>query len=308
MRRRPRPRDALLKEVRAMDADEVRVETLMSEAPRDKWGHPLLPKFPNISRKDYEREMLALQVELVKMQTWARLNNERVLIVFEGRDSAGKGGTIARMREHLNPRFARHVALPAPTDVERGQWYFQRYVEQLPTHGEIAFFDRSWYNRAGVERVMGFATDEEIERFFEQVVPFEQFLVSDGIHVVKVWLSISQGEQVRRLESRASDPLKQWKLSPLDKEAPKHWEDYTIATIDTFRRTDSEHAPWWFVNNNAKRLGRINVIRHVLELLPYDSKDHDVVQPPRPDIVAPARDVVDELAGARGRQKKAHKK
>ena len=277
------------------EAASVALGTQLSDVPRDKWGHPILPIPENMSRKDYEHQLLALQIELVKMQTWAREENQRVLVVFEGRDSAGKGGTIQRMREHLNPRFARHVALQTPTDVERGQWYFQRYVEQLPTHGEIAFFDRSWYNRAGVERVMGFATDEQIDRFFEQVVPFEQFLVSDGIHFVKIWLSIGQEEQVKRLEARRTDPLKQWKLSPLDEKAPAHWEDYTIATIDTFRRTDSDHAPWWFVNNNAKRIGRINVIRHVLSLLPYDTKDPDVVRPPRPDIVAPARFVVTEM-------------
>jgi polyphosphate kinase 2 len=266
-----------------------RLEQLMSEVPRDKWGHPILPTPENIPRKEYERELLALQIELVKMQTWARANNERILIVFEGRDTAGKGGTIQRMREHLNPRYARHVALQVPTEAERGQWYFQRYVQQLPTHGEIAFFDRSWYNRAGVERVMGFATDEQIERFFEQVVPFEEFLVRDGIHFVKIWLSVTREEQQRRLEARRVDPLKQWKLSPLDEQASKKWEEYTIATIDTFERSDSDWAPWWFVNNNAKRVGRINVIRHVLSLLPYDDKDHDVARPPRPDIVAPAR-------------------
>jgi polyphosphate kinase 2 len=271
------------------------LETLLAQVPRDKFGHPILPMPENMKRKPYERELLALQIELVKMQTWARDHDQRVLVVFEGRDTAGKGGTISRMRQHLNPRFARHVALQVPNEVERGQWYFQRYVEQLPTHGEIAFFDRSWYNRAGVERVMGFATDEQIDLFFRQVVPFEEFLVSDGIHLVKIWLSVAQEEQARRLESRRRDPLKQWKLSPLDEKAPEHWEDYTIATIDTFRRTDSEHAPWWFVNNNTKRVGRINVIRHVLSLLPYHGKDRTVVRPPRADIVAPAREVVPEM-------------
>ena len=271
------------------------LEVQLSEVPRDKWGHPILPVPENMKRKEYEHELLDLQIELVKMQSWARANNERVLVLFEGRDTAGKGGTIQRMREHLNPRFARHVALQAPTDVERGQWYFQRYVEQLPTHGEIVLFDRSWYNRAGVERVMGFATDEQIERFFEQVVPFEEFLVNDGIHLVKVWLSVAQEEQVKRLDSRRSDPLKQWKLSPLDEQAPAKWEDYTLATIDTFRRTDSDHAPWWFVNNNTKRVGRVNVIRHVLSQLPYAGKDGDVVKAPRRDIVAPARLVVTEM-------------
>ena len=227
--------------------------------------------------------------------------------MFEGRDSAGKGGTIQRMREHLNPRFARHVALPAPTDVERGQWYFQRYVEQLPTHGEVAFFDRSWYNRSGVERVMGFANDEQIERFFEQVVPFEEFLVEDGIHLFKLWLSISQDEQVRRLDARRADPLKQWKLSPMDEKAPELWEDYTVALIDTLQRTDSAHAPWFFVNNNVKRVGRLNVIRHVLGGLPYDEKDKGVVRPPQPEIVAPARLVVTELDGKAENAKKAKK-
>jgi len=270
-------------------------ETMLSAVPRDKWGHPILPVPENVKRKDYERDLLDLQIELVKMQSWARERDERVLVLFEGRDTAGKGGTIQRMREHLNPRFARHVALQAPTDVERGQWYFQRYVEQLPTHGEIAFFDRSWYTRAGVERVMGFATDEQIDRFFAHVVPFEEFLVNDGIHLVKIWLSVAQDEQIRRLESRRSDPLKQWKLSPLDEQAPAKWEDYTLATIDTFRRSDSHHAPWWFVNNNTKRVGRINVIRHVLALLPYEGKDDDVVRAPSSDIVAPARAVVTEM-------------
>jgi polyphosphate kinase 2 len=281
------------------EAGDEGVARLMSEVPRDKWGHPILPTPENVSRKDYERELLALQIELVKMQSWTRAENQRVLVIFEGRDSAGKGGTIQRMLEHLNPRYARHVALQTPTDAERGQWYFQRYVEQLPTHGEIAFFDRSWYNRAGVERVMGFATDEQIELFFRQVVPFEEFLVNDGIHFVKIWLSISQEEQVRRLDARRADPLKQWKLSPLDEKAPQHWEDYTIALIDMLQRTDSAHAPWWFVNNNAKRVGRINVIRHVLSLLPYDNKDHSVVRKPRPDIVAPARQVMNEMKARR---------
>jgi polyphosphate kinase 2 len=157
-----------------------------------------------------------------------------VLLLFEGRDTAGKGGTIQRMREHMNPRYARHVALPAPNETEAGQWYFQRYVEQLPTKGEITFFDRSWYNRAGVERVMGFATDAQIDRFFEQVVPFEQFLVDDGIHLVKLWLSVGRDEQATRLERRRSDPLKRWKLSPIDELGPSRWEEYTLAALDTF--------------------------------------------------------------------------
>jgi polyphosphate kinase 2 len=257
--------------------------------PRDEWGHPVLPTPERISRRDYAERLLALQIELVKMQQWVRARGERVLLLFEGRDTAGKGGTIQRMREHMNPRFARHVALPAPNDTERGQWYFQRYVEQLPTRGEIAFFDRSWYNRAGVERVMGFATAAEVDRFFDQVVAFEQFLVDDTIHFIKIWLSVGRDEQARRLASRRRDPLKQWKLSELDERAPGLWEEYTLAALELFSRTDRPETPWWFVNNNNKRVGRLNLIQHVLALLPYDDKDHAAVREVRQDIVAPVR-------------------
>lgn len=263
--------------------------TFVEGLPRDKWGHPVLPMPEKISRHDYASRLLTLQIELVKMQQWVRAAGERVLIVFEGRDSAGKGGTIQRMREHMNPRFARHVALPAPSETERGQWYFQRYVEQLPTRGEIAFFDRSWYNRAGVERVMGFATAAEVDRFFDQVVAFEQFLVDDNIHFVKLWLSVGREEQARRLGSRRADPLKQWKLSELDELAPGLWEDYTLAALDLFTRTDRPETPWWFVNNNNKRVGRLSLIQHVLALLPYDGKDEGAVGHVRQDIVAPVR-------------------
>lgn len=267
----------------------------LRELPADEWGHPVLPMPERISRREYAQRLLGLQIELVKMQTWARANGERILLLFEGRDTAGKGGTIQRMREHMNPRYARHVALPAPNDTEAGQWYFQRYVEQLPTTGEIAFFDRSWYNRAGVERVMGFATDEQVDRFFEQVVPFERFLVDDGIHLVKLWLSVGREEQADRLERRRSDPLKQWKLSPIDEVGPFHWEQYTLAALDTFRRSDGPESPWWFVNNNNKRVGRLNLIQQVLHLLPYEGKDDDVVGQPRPDVVAPVRALLPTL-------------
>ncbi len=254
-----------------------------------------LPTPPKVPRKQYDRELLALQVELVKMQLWARDTGARVVLLFEGRDTAGKGGTIARLREHLNPRFARHVALPVPSDAERGQWYFQRYVKELPTAGEIVFFDRSWYNRAGVERVMGFATPEQIGRFFRQVVPFESFLVNDGTHLVKIWLEISQDEQRRRLESRRTDPLKQWKISPIDDSAPDLWDQYTAAMAEMLMMTDAAPTPWWFVNNNDKRTGRLNVIRHVLDHLPYENKDPAVAVPPDPAIVRPAREVVAAL-------------
>ncbi len=270
--------------------------TFLETLPRDEWGHPILPTPEKVSRREYEERLLALQIELVKMQQWARRNGERVLLLFEGRDTVGKGGTIQRMREHMNPRFARHVALPAPNETEGGQWYFQRYVEQLPTAGEITFFDRSWYNRAGVERVMEFANSSEVTRFFEQVVPFEQFLVDDGIHFVKIWLSVGREEQARRLDARRRDPLKQWKLSPLDERAPSLWEDYTLAAIELFGRTDTPETPWWFVNNNNKRVGRLNVIHHVLSLIPYDAKDEAVVGPARQDIVAPVWALMPTLA------------
>ena len=263
--------------------------TFVASLPQDEWGHPVLPTPERLGRREYQARLLELQVELVKMQQWVRDRGERVLVLFEGRDTGGKGGTIQRMREHMNPRFARHVALPAPNETEDGQWYFQRYVQQLPTRGEIAFFDRSWYNRAGVERVMGFASPDAVERFFEQVVSFERYLVDDGIHLVKIWLSVGRDEQVRRLESRRNDPLKQWKLSALDRQAPALWEPYTLAALDLFRRTDTPKAPWWFVNNNEKRVGRLNVIEHVLSLLPYDGRDARVVRSARPDIVAPVR-------------------
>jgi polyphosphate kinase 2 len=263
---------------------------------RDQWGHPALPMPDQLGRRVYESRLLELQIELVKMQQWVRQRGERLLLLFEGRDTAGKGGTIQRMREHMNPRFARHVALPPPNDTEAGQWYFQRYVEQLPTRGEIAFFDRSWYNRAGVERVMGFASPDEVERFFQQVVPFERFLVEDGIRFIKLWISVGRDEQTRRLENRRNDPLKHWKLSELDRKAPALWEDYTRAALELFLRTDTPETPWWFVNNNRKRQGRLNIIQHVLDQVPYEGKDRTVVRGSQPEIVAPVRAMLPVIA------------
>jgi polyphosphate kinase 2 len=270
--------------------------TFLAGLARDQWGHPVLPTPERVKRRQYATTLRALQIELVKMQQWTRANGERVLLLFEGRDTAGKGGTIQRMREHMNPRYARHVALPVPNETEGGQWYFQRYVEQLPTRGEITFFDRSWYNRVGVERVMQFSTDAQVTRFFEQVVPFEQFLVDDGIHLIKIWLSVGREEQARRLDARRKDPLKQWKLSALDARAPSLWEDYTLAALDLFRRTDAPATPWWFVNNNDKRVGRLNVIRHILSLVPYDSKDEVAIGDVQRDIVAPVRALLPTIA------------
>ncbi len=264
--------------------------------PRDEWGHPVLPTPEKIKRSEYAARLVELQIELVNAQQWARASGERVLILFEGRDTAGKGGTIQRMREHMNPRFARHVALPVPNETESGQWYFQRYVEQLPTRGEVTFFDRSWYNRAGIERVMGFATAEEVARFFEQVVPFERFLVDDGIHLIKIWLSVGREEQARRLRARREDPLKHWKLSALDEGAPSLWEDYTLAALELFRQTDTPETPWWFVNNNNKRVGRLAAIQHILNLLPYDAKDHVRIGNAPQDVIAPVRALLPTIA------------
>ena len=270
--------------------------TFLRALPCDEWGHPVLPTPERISRREYAERLLALQIELVKMQQWARAHGERVLLLFEGRDTAGKGGTIQRMREHMNPRFARHVALPAPNETEGGQWYFQRYVEQLPTRGEITFFDRSWYNRAGVERVMGFATETQVTRFFEQVVPFEQFLVDDGIHLIKIWLSVGREEQVQRLERTARRSAEAVEAEPARRARP-----FAVGGLHARRaRTVPPHrhpqTPWWFVNNNNKRVGRLNVIQHVLSLLPYDSKDEAAVGNARQDIVAPVRALLPVIA------------
>jgi polyphosphate kinase 2 len=267
----------------------------MSDRPFDQQRALELPMPENLQRKAYERELLALQVELVRMQRWVRESGARVALLFEGRDTAGKGGTIQRLTEHLNPRFARHVALPAPSDVQTGQWYFQRYVEQLPTRGEITLFDRSWYNRAGVERVMGFATAEQVGLFFRQVVPFEEFLVNDGIHLIKIWLEVGQAEQRRRMEARRVDPLRQWKLSPMDEAALERWDEYTKSMVEMFMLTDARPSPWWFVNNNRKRVGRINVVQLVLDQIPYEDKDSTVLRAPDPEIVRPVREMLPDL-------------
>ena len=250
-----------------------------------------LPRPPKMKRKAYEEELRQLQVELVKMQYWVKATGERIAIVFEGRDSAGKGGTIKRFREHLNPRGAPHVALATPNETEQGQWYFQRYTAHLPTRGEIAFFDRSWYNRAGVERVMGFCTDDQLGIFFRQAPEFESALVEDGIRLFKLFLVINRQEQRRRFEARREDPLKTWKMSPIDDAALQKWDEYTEAMFGMFAMTDTPLAPWTVVNTNDKRTGRIHAIRLVLHSIPYEGKDGDVVGAPDPPIAGPAREV-----------------
>ena len=225
-----------------------------------------------MSRETYEHQKYKLQVELLKLQAWVKETGQRLVIVFEGRDAAGKGGTIKRFMEHLNPRGARIVALEKPTVEERGQWYFQRYVRHLPTSGEIVLFDRSWYNRAGVERVMGFCTDDEYTEFMRQCPEFERNLVRSGIHLIKFWFSVSQEEQRRRFEGRKVHPLKQWKLSPVDLASLDKWEDYTVAKEAMFFHTDTADSPWMVVKSDCKKRARLNAIRYVLHRMPYPNK------------------------------------
>ena len=226
-----------------------------------------------MSRRNYERDKYQLQVELLKLQAWVKQTGQRVVILFEGRDAAGKGGAIKRFMEHLNPRGARVVALEKPTEVERGQWYFQRYVEHLPTRGEIVLFDRSWYNRAGVERVMGFCGDDEYLEFMRQAPEFERNLGSSGLHLVEFWFSVSRKEQRRRFKERESHPLKHWKLSPIDLASLDKWEDYTKAKEAMFFYTDTADAPWTVVKSDCKKRARLNAMRYVLHKLPYANKD-----------------------------------
>jgi len=237
---------------------------------------------PAMDRRAYFRELFKLQTELVRLQDWVQYHKLKMLVIFEGRDSAGKGGAIKRITQRLNPRVCRVVALPAPTERERGQWYFQRYVPHLPAAGEMVMFDRSWYNRAGVERVMGFCTPEELEEFFRSVPEFERMLVRSGIVLVKYWFSISDEEQEFRFTMRIQDPLKRWKLSPMDLESRVHWEDYTKAKEEMLARTHTEETPWSVVNADDKRRARLNMIAHLLRRVPYG----DV---PKPEIELPER-------------------
>lgn len=226
-----------------------------------------------MSRKRYEAQKYKLQVELLKLQSWAKETGQRVVILFEGRDAAGKGGTIRRFMEHLNPRGARVVALEKPSEAERGQWYFQRYVQHLPTAGEIVLFDRSWYNRAGVERVMGFCSESEYQQFIHQAPLFERQLVQSGVYLIKFWFSVSRKEQRRRFKERELHPLKQWKLSPIDLASLDKWDDYTKAKEAMFFETDTADAPWTVIKSDCKKRARLNAMRYVLHKLPYTNKD-----------------------------------
>jgi polyphosphate kinase 2 len=255
--------------------------------PVDTWRENY-PYADRMSRDEYEEQKRLLQIELLKLQKWSQSNGHRHVIVFEGRDAAGKGGTIKRFMEHLNPRGARVVALEKPTERERTQWYFQRYVNHLPASGEVVLFDRSWYNRAGVERVMGFCSPKQHAEFIRQVPLFEQMLVNDGISLTKLWFSVSPAEQRTRFTIRQVDPVRQWKLSPTDVASLDKWDAYTAAKEDMFAWTDTEIAPWTVVKSNDKKRARVNAMRYVLSKFDYDNKDHEVAGRPDPLIVGRA--------------------
>lgn len=244
-----------------------------------------------MDRETYEQEKYLLQIELLKLQYWGQDTGLRNIIIFEGRDAAGKGGTIKRFTEHLNPRAARVVALAAPNDRERGQWYFQRYIQHFPTEGEIVLFDRSWYNRAGVERVMGFCSDEEYEVFMRQAPEFERMIVDAGIHLTKFWFSVTQREQRTRFAIRQIDPVRRWKLSPMDLESLGRWDAYTAAKDAMIAATDTDHAPWMSVRSNDKKRARLNAMRFFLSQFDYEDKNYEVVGTPDPRIVHRAREI-----------------
>jgi len=252
------------------------------------------PYKTKIRKSVYEQHKTDLQVELLKVQNWVKLTGERIVVICEGRDAAGKGGTIKRFMEHLNPRAARVVALEKPTDHERGQWYFQRYIKHLPTAGEMVFFDRSWYNRAGVERVMGFCDSLEYLEFMRQVPDLERMLVRSGIRFFKYWFSVTHEEQMRRFYARSGDPLKQWKLSPIDEKSRDKWDEYTEAKEAMFFYTDTADAPWTIIKSDDKKRARLNCMQHFLSVLDYPDKDQHVVRGPDPLIVGSSDHVIEK--------------
>lgn len=259
----------------------------------DAWkaGYPYDKK---LSRKEYEKEKRALQIELLKLQLWVKETGQKVLIIFEGRDAAGKGGAIKRFMEHLNPRGARVVALEKPTDVEQTQWYFQRYIQHLPSGGEIVLMDRSWYNRAGVERVMGYCTSQQYYEFMREVPELERMLVNSGVKLIKFWFSVTRAEQLARFNSRRTDPVRQWKLSPTDLASLDKWDDYTAAKEAMFFYTDTGDAPWAVVKSNDKKRARLEAMRHVLNQFDYPDKEHALVGSTDPLIVGKGSDVLDD--------------
>ena len=290
-------RNALLQEDEAV---YKRLPSHPDDELADGWRDGGYPYKNLMSRRAYEKQKYRLQVELLKLQAWVKETGQRVVVLFEGRDAAGKGGTIKRFMEHLNPRGAHVAALEKPSDTERGQWYFQRYVQHLPTAGEIALFDRSWYNRAGVERVMGFCTPDEYLEFMRQTPEFERHLVRSGVHIIKFWFSVSREEQRRRFKERESHPLKQWKLSPIDLASLDKWDDYTKAKEAMFFHTDTADAPWTVIKSDCKKRARLNALRYILHKLPYTNKDIDHIGPLDPLLVGRAHVVYErgEHAGS----------
>jgi polyphosphate kinase 2 len=289
--------------------DAIALRNALIEAPESAFVH--LPENPDeelspdwrsgaypyrnlLSRKSYEKQKYRLQVELLKLQAWVKETGQRVVILFEGRDAAGKGGTIKRFMEHLNPRGARVVALEKPSELERGQWYFQRYVQHLPTAGEIVLFDRSWYNRAGVERVMGFCTNDEYIEFMRQAPEFERNLVKSGLHLVKFWFSVSRKEQRRRFKERETHPLKHWKLSPIDMASLDKWDEYTKAKEAMFFHTDTADVPWTVIKSDCKKRARVNAMRYLLHKLPYTNKDIEQIGVLDPLLVGRAHVVYEQ--------------
>ena len=258
----------------------------------DAFDNAAYPYDDKLDRKTYEAEKAELQAELLKAQHWAQETGQKFVLLFEGRDAAGKGGTIKRFNEHLNPRTARVVALNKPTDEERGQWYFQRYINHLPTVGEMVFFDRSWYNRAGVERVMGFCEPYEYLKFMRQTPELERMLARSGIRLYKYWFSVTREEQKRRFDSRETDPLKRWKLSPIDMASLDKWDDYTEAKEAMLFYTDTADAPWTIIKSDDKKRARLNCMRHFLDTLDYPDKDMSIAGPPDPKIVGRADHVL----------------
>jgi len=279
---------ALKRALQTSDAEQAVAGPNPDEELADDWRQGGYPYRNLMLRKSYEKAKYRLQVELLKLQSWTKERKQKVVILFEGRDAAGKGGAIKRFMEHLNPRGARVVALEKPSEAERGQWYFQRYVQQLPTAGEIVLFDRSWYNRAGVERVMGFCTDEEYREFMRQAPEFERNLTRSGLHLIKFWFSVSREEQRRRFRERQVHPLKHWKLSPIDLASLDKWEDYTKAKEAMFQHTDTADAPWTVIKSDCKKRARLNAMRYLLHRLPYDGKDPEKIGPLDPLLVGRA--------------------
>ena len=274
------------------DLDHAELPDVIQDNAFKSAGYPYDKK---LSRKKYEEALYSLQLELGKMQSWLKETGERVVIVFEGRDAAGKGGTINSFRQYLNPRHAKVVALSKPSDTERGQWYFQRYTVHLPTSGEMVMFDRSWYNRAGVEPVMGFCTPEQHQHFLKEAPKFEDMIVEDGVHFFKFWLNVGQEMQLKRFHDRRQNPLKAWKLSPIDIKALTKWDDYTNARNAMLEATHTPHAPWTIVRSNDKRRARLNAIRHFLHRMDYAGKNSDAIGDVDPVIIGSGPDFLNKF-------------